>query len=194
MLRLPRPPRAMPLARHSGPGLRYVLYTQGCVHRCTTRCLNPELLSPRRGIEVPAIAVTDEVLRLLRLYPELEGVTVLGGEPFEQAAALHAALRPLRDAGLSVMLYSGHTLATLREDPERARLLELADILVDGPFLPERSDRALVWRGSHNQSVRRLTGRYSAADLERALAQQRVGAAWTESRNGALTTGHQQRD
>src|SRR5262245_23782514 len=69
----------------NGPWWRVSMWTQGCSLLCTTTCLNPHFLSRRGGFEVE-IGVLLERLRALReSEPDLEGVSILGGEPFDQA-------------------------------------------------------------------------------------------------------------
>ncbi len=94
----------------------------------------------------------------------VEGVSVLGGEPGEQAEAVADFCERVRAGGLSVMLYSGYTHAQLRERPGAARLLDAVDLLVDGRFeqgLPETKRR---WLGSTNQAMHFLTQRYTPDD------------------------------
>jgi anaerobic ribonucleoside-triphosphate reductase activating protein len=187
-IRLSAPPERIVVARHSGPGLRLIMWVQGCSLNCTRRCLNPHLLRPDGGHVVPASRLTRALLRLADDYREAEGVTVLGGEPFDQADALACALSPLRAAGLSLMVYTGHTLESLRTLPGggAAGLLGLCDILVDGPFVEELYDEGLVWRGSTNQRLLCISARYSPADIEEAIAQQGRAAAVSGSASGAV--------
>jgi anaerobic ribonucleoside-triphosphate reductase activating protein len=173
-LRLAARPERLSVVHHSGPGLRLVLWVQGCSLRCTRRCINPALLDPAGGFQVAAAELARALLAKAGDYPDAEGVTVLGGEPFDQAAGLAAALAPVRAAGLSTMVYSGHRLEDLERsaDPGVGRLLALCDLLVDGPFVDALYDPRLVWRGSSNQRLLRLTGRYTEADLAAAMARQ----------------------
>ena len=90
---------------------------------------------------------------------DTEGVTVLGGEPLQQAESLLPLLRAVRDAGKSVFLYTGYELEEL--DDVQSACMELADIAVTGRYLEEERDLFLTWRGSSNQQVRFLTERYS---------------------------------
>jgi anaerobic ribonucleoside-triphosphate reductase activating protein len=153
----------------SGPGNRWLLFLQGCARPCTDRCLNPHYLDPLGGR-----LVSLEELRVVAgevaagAFGRVEGLTLLGGEPTDQAAALSPLLALVRTLGLSVMLYSGHPLAWFQRSENAAALalLEHVDILVDGPFLPRLAAPGLRWRGSSNQRVLRLTERYSAAELE----------------------------
>jgi anaerobic ribonucleoside-triphosphate reductase activating protein len=176
-LRLSTRPRPPLITMDNGPGRRWVLFVQGCRHPCTTVCLNPELLASAGG--------HDATLGSLQLLAEqvaggtwgrVEGVTILGGEPTDQAVTLYPFLAYVRQCGLSVMLYSGHPMAWF-EAPARTaerRLLEVSDILVDGPFLPVHADASLRWRGSSNQQIRRLSDRYSDADLVAGMAMRGV--------------------
>lgn len=163
---------------HNGPGWRVNLWVQGCRHRCTDRCLNPHFLDPTGGTEFRVEDVEAAVRDAARLasVPD-RGITVLGGEPFEQAAVLAELLAPLRRDGWSTMVYSGHTLEWLHRsaDPGVAELLAQADILVDGPFLPDMYDDNIAWRGSRNQRLLCLTDRHTPAELNEAFSRQRHG-------------------
>lgn len=90
-----------------------------------------------------------------------EGLTVSGGEPFEQTDALAELASAAQRAGLGVMAYSGYLLEELRSGliGDAARALEHIDILIDGPF-EQQHQRDLLWRGSGNQRVHFLTDRY----------------------------------
>jgi anaerobic ribonucleoside-triphosphate reductase activating protein len=178
-IKLAAPPERATIARHSGPGLRLIVWVQGCSLLCTRHCLNPHLLKQDGGYHVPASRLIQSLLRGAQDYSEVEGVTVLGGEPFDQAEALAYAFAPLRRAGLSTMIYTGHTLEDLRAKNAAAvnRLLSLCDILVDGPFVDELYNESLIWRGSSNQRVLLLSRRYTDEDVERALSMQKRAAA-----------------
>jgi anaerobic ribonucleoside-triphosphate reductase activating protein len=96
----------------------------------------------------------------------VEGISLLGGEPFAHAPGAAEFAERAKSLGLSVMIYSGYTLAELRADtaPGVAVLLAHTDILVDGPYDRTRPDTLRRWVGSENQVVHFLTGRYSPAD------------------------------
>lgn len=85
----------------------------------------------------------------------IEGVTLLGGEPFSQPRPLAALARLLRRDGLSVMVFTGHTLEALESSRVSgvAELLAETDLLVDGPFESDRPDRRRRWIGSENQHI-----------------------------------------
>ncbi len=140
-----------------GPGLRYALWVQGCPLRCPG-CCNPHYLTDREARRVTVAALLDEIRRT----PDIEGATFLGGEPFAQAHALGALAAGLRAAGLSVMVFSGHTLAHLQQEPACAPLLSETDLLIDGPYIQAQADRSRRWIGSKNQQIHFLTARYEA--------------------------------
>jgi anaerobic ribonucleoside-triphosphate reductase activating protein len=152
-----------------GPGRRYAIWVQGCPMRCPG-CCNPELLpfAGRDTMGRTAAALLERVLAASARSP-LEGVSLLGGEPFAQAPALAVLAERLRDAGLGVMVYSGFTLAELEAkiaagEPGVARLLAATDLLVDGRYEREKPDHVRRWIGSTNQQLHFLSDRYHAED------------------------------
>jgi len=168
-LRLAAPILPPLLSRDSGPGLRWLIFLQGCARPCTDRCLNPGFLDPLGGFDASPTQLRLAAGEIAAgAYGPVEGVTVLGGEPTDQAEALYPLLAWLRDLGMSVMLYSGRTLKQLECRPATRALMAHCDLLVDGPFIPALASQNLVWRGSSNQAIRRLSGRHSRAELDRA--------------------------
>ena len=140
-----------------------MVWTQGCSLRCLG-CSNP-LAHPH----TPRIMVEPRRLaRGILGVPGIEGMTVTGGEPFEQAAAVATLCCTVREGGLSTMVFTGWSLEFLRSSPCAAvrGLLEQVDLLVDDPFVQHLADSTLLWRGSANQRVRFLTTRYGPEILE----------------------------
>lgn len=135
-----------------GPGLRYGVFVQGCTHGCPG-CHNPES-QPVEGGTPTAIA---DIVARIRSNGLISGVTLSGGEPFEQSAACAELARQLKEAGYSVWAYSGYLyedlLARAQHDEGTARLLDLIDVLVDGPFVESLKSYTLTWCGSSNQRV-----------------------------------------
>ena len=131
-----------------GPGLRYVVFTQGCPHACAN-CHNPETHDPHGGREI----TVEELIQDMLKNPLLDGLTLSGGEPFAQAEDCAKIARAARAAGLNVWCYTGFTLETLREMPEAQVLLREIDVLIDGPYIHEKRSLRLKWRGSENQRV-----------------------------------------
>jgi anaerobic ribonucleoside-triphosphate reductase activating protein len=108
---------------------------------------------------------------------QVEGVTLLGGEPFDQASAFASFACAVRAAGLSVMTFTGHRLEDLigPHAPEGAEsLLAATDLLVDGPYVAEQMDLARPWVGSRNQRFHFLTDRYKHLETELADLVDRV--------------------
>lgn len=133
-----------------GPGIRYVIFTQGCPHHCPG-CHNPQTHDFAGGKD----ADVDEILGQIFSNPLASGVTFSGGEPFAQAEALAPIAEAVKARGKHLMIYTGYLYEELKKS-ERAgvqRLLELADVLVDGPFILEERNLTLSYRGSENQRV-----------------------------------------
>ena len=143
-----------------GPGRRFALWVQGCSLRCVG-CCNPEMFADRGGREVEVAALLNDIAAV----QALEGISILGGEPFEQAAALAELAAAVRQRGLTVMIYSGYTLAELRErGPDAAALLQQCDLLVDGRFEQGNPEPRRRWIGSANQIMHLLSDAYRADD------------------------------
>lgn len=104
----------------------------------------------------------DELLEEVLSIQEIEGITISGGEPFEQNAdALFGFLSGIKGSErLSVMAYTGYGLSELMNDPRKNKCLALIDILVDGPYIASE-DKGELWRGSGNQTIHFLTSRYA---------------------------------
>lgn len=152
----------VPDTEAEGPGRRFALWVQGCSLRCPG-CCNPEMFAPDRGGEVLTV---DAVLQRLEATPGLEGLSVLGGEPFEQPEALAELCARVKAGGRSVMIYTGYTLDELqaRRSPHVDRLLSTVDLLVDGRYDRARPEPSRRWIGSSNQVMHFMTSRYSPAD------------------------------
>jgi anaerobic ribonucleoside-triphosphate reductase activating protein len=111
------------------------------------------------------MSVTDIVAKIDATI-DIEGITLLGGEPLAHAAGAAALSLAARQRGLSVMVFTGYTLAEAQRlsDPAVAQLLSLTDLLVDGPYVRELPERRRRWVGSANQEIHFLTERYSRDD------------------------------
>lgn len=134
-----------------GPGLRFAVFVQGCSHGCPG-CHNPESQPTCGG----AISSVGEVLARIEANRLVKDVTLTGGEPFEQCGACIALASLLKERGYGVWVYSGYRFEELVAgvpDPDAPRLLELCDVLVDGPYVDALASYELAWRGSSNQRV-----------------------------------------
>lgn len=136
----------------NGPGIRLVLFAQGCPHHCPG-CHNPQTHDPGDGYYTTVKAILD----LVDENPLLDGITLSGGEPFLQAQGLSILAREIKARGLSVVTYSGYTYEELLSGKTAKKdwhaLLDLTDILIDGPFKINRHSGLLTFRGSDNQRI-----------------------------------------
>lgn len=137
-----------------GPGMRYVLFVQGCPHRCHG-CHNPQTHDFEGGTLITVSEALEKIRATLDNDPLIDGMTISGGEPMCQAAALVPIAKEVKNRGLDLMIYSGYTYEQLMEkaqtDDGIRYLLDAADKLVDGPFIMAQRDLTLEFRGSRNQ-------------------------------------------
>lgn len=133
-----------------GTGLRMTIFTQGCFHHCP-HCHNPQTHDPEGG----TMWQTEDIIAAFRENPLLDGITLSGGEPFEQSEACTELAKAAHQSGLNVWTYTGYTWEVLLEknDPSQMELLRNTDVLVDGPFLKEQLSLELKFKGSKNQRV-----------------------------------------
>lgn len=133
-----------------GPGIRFVIFTQGCPHACPG-CQNPQTHDFAGGSDVSL----DDLLGQILANPFVKGVTFSGGEPFCQAAGLLPLARELKARGRHLMAYTGYTFEELLalDDPAVRPLLAEIDLLVDGRFVEAEKSLELKFRGSANQRV-----------------------------------------
>ncbi len=135
-----------------GPGLRAVIWTQGCAHHCKG-CQNPQTWDFEGGGLVPISAVLEAI-------DELEyqtGLTFSGGDPMYQPEACNIIAEYARKKGLNIWLYTGFTyeevLKLAKNNPVYTELLKKIDVLVDGRFKLAERDLSLLFRGSRNQRL-----------------------------------------
>ena len=133
-----------------GHGLRFVVFTQGCVRNCHG-CHNPGTHDPLGGKEIRVQDIAQELSK----NPLIEGLTLSGGEPFLQAKECAELARIAKAKGLNVWTYTGYTYEQIlhADNPEWNDLLRQTDVLVDGPFLEEKKSYELHFRGSWNQRL-----------------------------------------
>jgi anaerobic ribonucleoside-triphosphate reductase activating protein len=149
----------LPQVSSLGPGLRSVVWLQGCDKDCDG-CISPEMRPRRAEILVDPKRQAKAMINL----PQVEGVTVSGGEPLLQAGPLEEFLRFIKEnSNLNTMVYSGFTIEEIRAVPARAECLRQIDLLIDGRY--DRSLPQVLWRGSSNQRLFSPTGYFSQAQL-----------------------------
>jgi anaerobic ribonucleoside-triphosphate reductase activating protein len=152
-----------PASRANGPGIRSVLWLQGCTLGCPG-CFNPLTHSRVGG----SLCSTDEILAcILAQRGRIEGITISGGEPLQQAAPLASLLRAVKQAAaLSIVLFTGFTWTEVNRLPGGVEVLASVDVLLAGRYdAAKRIASGLL--GSSNKSVHFLTPHYTQADLDR---------------------------
>ncbi len=147
-----------------GPGIRMVVFAQGCKHKCPG-CHNPETHSFNGG----TLVTVDSILELAKKNPLLDGITFSGGEPFEQAEAFAVLAQEVKKLNLDIVTYTGYTYEYILENSSRHRgwgaLLDKTDILVDGRYEANKRNLLLKFRGSENQRI---------IDVKRTKAEKRI--------------------
>ena len=142
------------IKRHSlvnGPGVRYVVFFQGCPHACPG-CQNPETWDPSKGNPVDVNALTKDILS----DHYKDGVTLSGGDPLLQGEGLLELVKNLKAAGTNIWCYTGWTYEEVvngKAGPYSKEALSYLDVLVDGPFVLKLLSRDCLFRGSTNQRL-----------------------------------------
>lgn len=135
-----------------GPGIRLVVFGQGCRHHCPG-CHNPESHSLDGG----KFMKIDDIINLINENPLLDGITLSGGDPFEQAESFAILAKKVKKLGLNVMTYTGYIYEEILEKldlvPGWRDLFYTTDILVDGRFELDKKSLMLKFKGSSNQRI-----------------------------------------
>lgn len=137
----------------NGEGIRSSVFFAGCSLKCKG-CWNPSSWNPKNG-DPFTIEVLNKIVEGLD-HPSIAGLSLLGGEPFENLESTVPLVEATRDKygdNKNVWAWSGHTFDKLSSDPEKIKLLKLLDVLVEGPFILAKRDLSLRFRGSSNQRV-----------------------------------------
>lgn len=135
-----------------GPGLRTVIWTQGCSHNCPN-CQNPQTHDFNGGGLIPIDAVLEELDKL----ENQNGITFSGGDPMFQPLACSLIAKHLKKKKYNIWVYTGFTYENLikmsQKEPSIKEFLDCIDVLVDGKFIEEEKDLNLLFRGSKNQRL-----------------------------------------
>ena len=135
-----------------GPGLRAVLWTQGCSHHCK-ECQNPQTWSFKGGALVPIT----EVFKAIDELENQSGFTFSGGDPMYQVEACNLIADYVKKKGMNIWVYTGFTYEELlklaKKDPTYIDFFKKIDVLVDGRFELDKRDLNLLFRGSSNQRL-----------------------------------------
>ncbi len=158
----------MPVSCANGPGRRFAIWFQGCSKRCEG-CFNPGTHSFARHLPVAAGDLTAQIVA----QKDVEGLSVSGGEPFEQAEALLEFLKLVREhceigtlpSDFSILVFSGLTIEEIRALSHGQEILALIDVLIDGSYDVRRPSPAGSFVSSVNQNTHLLTSRYTKDDF-----------------------------
>lgn len=138
-----------------GEGVRVALFLSGCLHNCPG-CHNPETHDFTYGFPLTEERVA-WINAEIKKRPFLRGLTLSGGDPFYRPREALALLENLVIPHGSVWIYSGFLCEEILADPEKRALLAACEVLVDGPFLKEKRNPSLRFRGSENQRILKVS-------------------------------------
>ena len=149
------------ISRVNGPGLRFVLWTQGCSKGCKN-CFNPLTWSTENN----KVMSNDNILELIKNFEDIDGVTITGGDPFEQEYELLELLFSLRTFNFKkgIIVYTGFTIDEINENPIRRKCLDYMDILIDGRYEEDKRISSGL-KGSSNQNVLYLTDKIKEEEI-----------------------------
>lgn len=135
----------------NGPGIRVSIFVTGCTHNCPG-CFNKEYQSFAYG-DIWTDKETDLLISYLK-NPNISGLTLLGGEPMQNAKDLTRVLRQVKEeVDKEIWVYSGYRLEEILADMDMKELLQECHVLVDGLFEEDLKDLTLRFRGSSNQRI-----------------------------------------
>ena len=145
-------PVLMPDSIVDGEGIRAVLWTQGCLHKCPG-CQNPQTHSFDDGFLIDI----EEVKEQIDALEGQDGITFSGGDPFYQVEECIEIAKYIKSKKMNIWCYTGFTYETLiklaKDNPKIIEFLKLIDVLVDGRFNQHLRDTDLLFRGSSNQRL-----------------------------------------
>lgn len=151
--------RILKQTKVEGPKTRYCIWFQGCSKHCKG-CFAKDTWDFNAGKKYEV----EELLKDILNTKNIDGVTFLGGEPFEQAQALEFLCENIKKAGLSVVCFTGNKYEDIKE--KHASILSNIDLLIDGEFDESQKDFSRPWVGSKNQNYYFLTDRFNKNILE----------------------------
>ena len=138
-----------------GPGKRFCIWVQGCSVRCKG-CAVPWTWNPAHGTFITIDALVERVKQSIE-NNNITGVTILGGEPFDQADTLSIFLQEIKKLNLNVLAFSGYYYEQLLQRGVNTEIFDYIDLLIEGPFEQDLLDLSRPWVGSSNQKYRFLT-------------------------------------
>lgn len=148
-------------SRANGPGIRYTLWLQGCSIHCPG-CFNPATHDPSAGVWMSIPSLVRHIQSSLTV---IEGITISGGEPLDQAPELADLLEALKqEISLPTLLFTGYTLEEISDDPDKEYVLNLVDAVICGPY-QRNTPSPSGFPGSRNQQILLITNAYTQDDF-----------------------------
>jgi len=148
----------LPSSQIYGPGHRFVIWVQGCSLECPG-CWNRDFWSVEAGYTMDVDLLISEISDT----DDINGITILGGEPLEQPESVLKLIQSVKKIGLTVMLYSGYEENELNE--LQLKCLNSSDIVIMGRYVASLRDTGLRWRGSSNQKIKMISDVYQNIDI-----------------------------
>ena len=153
-------PVLMPDSIVDGEGIRAVLWTQGCLHKCPG-CQNPQTHSFDDGFLIDI----EEVKEQIDALEGQDGITFSGGDPFYQVEECIEIAKYIKSKKMNIWCYTGFTYEKILNNPKQKALLQYIDVLVDGKFVLEEKSFDIYFRGSRNQRI---------IDVKKSLEEEKV--------------------
>lgn len=149
-----------------GVGKRFAIWTQGCIKRCRN-CCNTHMQPIIKKHIVDCDDIIEKIQYSKKNY-DIEGITLLGGEPILQSKGLSYIAKWCRKNNLSVILFSGYTLEEINTSnfDGALELLKYTDVLIDGEYIDELYDEERGFIGSSNQKIYFLSDFYTQKDFD----------------------------
>jgi anaerobic ribonucleoside-triphosphate reductase activating protein len=142
----------VPSTRSLGQYNRFAIWVQGCLKRCPG-CISKDSQPLDGGYDADTVELAGAVINA----PDIEGITISGGEPFLQSDALVDLINRIKSKkDIGVIIYTGNDFEEIKEN----KLTKFCDIIIDGVYMEDKND-GLSLRGSSNQNVCLISTRYA---------------------------------
>lgn len=164
-----------------GPGKRFCIWVQGCLRHCRG-CFATDTwdFAPRNLYEVK------ELVHMIQNQKEIEGVTILGGEPFAQAESLAELVTEIHKLGLTILLFTGYKYCEIKtsDNADWHKIIENIDVLIDGEYIESKKNFGMPLIGSSNQNIYFLTSKYCMDDFKKNTIEIRIRKSGEVHLNG----------
>ena len=150
--------KIIPQTRCEGWGVRYAIWVQGCSIRCRG-CFAKHTWNKYLGRKVCISTLMDDIRDF---SCDIDGITILGGEPFDQAKPLGIIAQKVQELGLSVITFTGYSYEVVEND--NTLLFQNSDLIISEPYIEDLKDPSLYLIGSSNQRFNYRTSRFRFAE------------------------------